>query len=65
VERAGTLGDPAMDQITPMDGRPARLEAPVLVATYDTEPRSASTDALSSENDEKIRQQLRLMGSIE
>lgn len=47
------------------DGNPAQLEAPSLVTTYDTEPRSVSTDALSSDSDEKIRQQLRLMGYIE
>jgi hypothetical protein len=45
--------------------RPTAREQPDLAATYDTEPRTIGGEAVSSESDEKIRQQLRLMGYIE
>lgn len=58
-------GGPIPIPLTGAEGKSARLAAPSLVATYDTEVRAADEAAVSSESDEKIRQQLRLMGYIE
>jgi len=57
-------GPAALPLVSPGKGL-VMLEAPSMVATYDSEPRTVDQLAVSSESDEKIRQQLRLMGYIE
>ncbi len=58
-------GGPIPLPLTLADGAPALLTPPSRVTTYDTVAREADEEAVSSGSDEKIRNQLRLMGYIE